>query len=303
MTWFPLMSSASAESSVLLVSCGRNPIHLIDAYSGRTRATYKAFNHLEQLDSAHSLAFSPDGEKIYAGFNGLLRVFYTSLPGSSFFEMPIESDVYVQKGILSCIAFNPKETNMFAVGSYSKDISLNRESDQVAIHVLKGQKGGVTHIQFSEDGRRLLSGGRKDTEILCWDLRNLGTILSVYKRSVHTNQTFSFDMKEDTLFSGNDNGFISVWDLKQGKEGTQVVETPSQSFKGHEDCVNGISVHPSLPIIVSCSGSRKFPELTSDDEDERFFSTTKAVSLVNDNCLKLWQFQENAVEFQENAVE
>lgn len=281
MTWFPLMTSTSSSSSVCLVSCGRNPLRLIDAYTGKTRATYKAFDHLEQMVSPHSIAFSPDGEKIYAGFTGILRVFYTSVPGSSFIEVPTASDAYLQTGILSCIAFNPGDKKMFAVGSYSKQISLSNERDEAVFHVLGGQsKGGVTHLAFSQDGNKLLSGGRKDPNIICWDLRNLGQVFCVYKRSVSTNQRMYFDVKNDMLFSGNDNGLISLWSLSSPET------SPSQSFKGHNDSVNGISLHPCLPLLASVSGSRKFPELTSDDEDEQLFS--KRYSAQSDNSLKVW---------------
>lgn len=290
MTWFPFMSSDSAEYSVFLISCGRNAIQLIDAYTGKTRATYKAFDHLEQLVSPHSVAFSLDGEKIYAGYNGLIRVFYTSSPGSSFIELPTRSEDFVQKGILSCIAFNPVDPKMFAVGSYSKQISLSSEADHV-FHVLDGQKGGVTHVAFCEDGSKLFSGGRKDPEILCWDLRNLGKVLSVYKRTVNTNQTMYFDVRDGLVCSGNDNGLISFWSESSSETSKESSEASSSQscFKGHDDSVNGICFHPSLPLLASCSGSRKFPEFTSDDEDERIFSRKFELTREDLNSLKIWQ--------------
>jgi len=41
------------------------------------------------------------------------------------------------------------------------------------------QKGGITHVQFTPDGTKLLAGGRKDKEILVWDLRNPGKSLTL----------------------------------------------------------------------------------------------------------------------------
>lgn len=302
MAWFPLMTSTSAEYSVFLVSCGRNTIQLIDAYTGKTRATYKAFDHLEQLVSPHSIAFSPDGEKIYAGYNGLLRVFYTSSPGSCFIEVRTQSEDFLQRGILSCISFNPVDAKMFAVGSYSKQISLSNEPDDLVFHVLEGQKGGVTHVAFSSDGTKLFSGGRKDPEILCWDLRNLGKVLSVYTRSVNTNQTMYFDVSHDVLCTGNDNGLISFWKHESEKisplsashcsqtSSPQGSATQSYLKRHHDDSVNGICLHPSLPLLASCSGSRKFPQFTSDDEDERIFSRDiKSSTQGDNNSLKIWQ--------------
>ena len=39
---------------------------------------------------------------------------------------------------------------------------------------MEGQRGGLTHVQFTCDGGKLLAGGRKDDEILVWDMRNPG---------------------------------------------------------------------------------------------------------------------------------
>ena len=66
-----------------------------------------------------------------------------------------------QRGIFSCISFNPVDNRMFAVGSFSRQISLSSEPDDYAFCVLTGQRGGVTHLAFSNDGRVLFSGGRK----------------------------------------------------------------------------------------------------------------------------------------------
>lgn len=71
--------------------------------------------------------------------------------------------------------------------------------------MLTGQHGGLTHLKFSNDGLRLFSGGRMDSEIICWDIRNPGVVLSTYKRVVKTNQRIYFDMSLDDkyLISGN----------------------------------------------------------------------------------------------------
>jgi WD40 repeat protein len=66
-----------------------------------------------------------------------------------------------QKGIISCIAVNPMNPSILAVGSYDKSIGLYEEPSITNTCVLIGQKGGLTHLKFSSDGNRLYSGGRK----------------------------------------------------------------------------------------------------------------------------------------------
>lgn len=97
-----------------------------------------------------------------------------------------------QTGILSCITFNSLHSNMCAIGSFNKTIALMDPISNSITNVLQGQNGGITHIKFSTDGNVLYSGGRNDSEILAWDLRNLGNILVSYKRKCTTNQRIYF---------------------------------------------------------------------------------------------------------------
>lgn len=53
---------------------------------------------------------------------------------------------------------------------------------------------------FSPDGLQLYSGGRKDPEILCWDLRNPGQVLFTIKRTLETNQRIYFDLSADGTY-------------------------------------------------------------------------------------------------------
>lgn len=58
---------------------------------------------------------------------------------------------------------------------------------------------GVTQIEFSSCGMKLFSVVRKNSEFLCWDLRNPGNILySLGGRQSNTNQRIQFDITTDT---------------------------------------------------------------------------------------------------------
>lgn len=77
--------------------------------------------------------------------------------------------------------------------------------DGNALCLLSGQSGGLTQLLFSHDGSLLVSAGRKDNEILCWDLRNLGHTLWVARRPHTTNQRLYMDLSSDEryLLAGN----------------------------------------------------------------------------------------------------
>ncbi|GBM01993.1 hypothetical protein AVEN_269586-1 [Araneus ventricosus] len=90
------------------------------------------------------------------------------------------------------------------------------------------------------------------------------------------------------VVSGNNNGVITIWDAyKEPKESDfdefSVLE-PVQFYMGHKDCVNGISLHPTYPLLCSSSGQRKFPDLLSEDDDQIFARELPE----RDNSLRLW---------------
>ena len=64
--------------------------------------------------------------------------------------------------------------SIYAVGTYSRGLAVYLEPQPHTLCYLDGQKGGITYIKFSPDGTKLLAGGRKDDEILVWDMRNPG---------------------------------------------------------------------------------------------------------------------------------
>ncbi|CAI9611108.1 unnamed protein product [Staurois parvus] len=192
--WYPSMNSADSDTCFIASSSRDNPIHVWDAFNGEMKASYRPYNHLDELTAAHSLSFSPDGSLLFAGFDKMIRVFNTSRPGRDFECRPTFHKKQGQPGIISCIAFSPSQ-DVYACGSYSKCLGLYSYEEGISLSVLHGQHGGVTHLLFSPDGNCIFSGGRKDPEILCWDIRHPGKILCSLKREVVTNQRIYFDME------------------------------------------------------------------------------------------------------------
>lgn len=57
---------------------------------------------------------------------------------------------------------------------------------------------GVTQVEFSSCGTKLYSAVRKNSEFLCWDLRNPGTVLYCLEgRQCDTNQRIKFSVTTD----------------------------------------------------------------------------------------------------------
>eukprot|EP00731_Ephydatia_muelleri_P001230 Em0001g1230a len=81
--WFPQMASADPTTCCFATCCKDHPIHLWDAFYGHNRCTYVAYNHMDEVIAPYSLAFSLDGEKLYAGFTNTVKIFQTCRPGRS----------------------------------------------------------------------------------------------------------------------------------------------------------------------------------------------------------------------------
>ncbi|XP_043539382.1 telomerase Cajal body protein 1 [Chiloscyllium plagiosum] len=287
--WYPIMSSMAPETCFLASSSRDNPIHIWDAFYGDLRATFRPYNHLDELTSAHSLCFTPDGNQLFCGFDKMVRVFDVSRPGRECEKRPTLVKKRGQTGIISCIAFSP-EHDLYACASYSKTVGLYSRDRGTVLTILQGHQGGVTHVTFSPDGNLLYTGGRKDPEILCWDLRQPGKVLFSMLRSAITNQRMYFDLDVYGRYvvSGNTEGTVSVWDTTlTPTEGKDCILDPILQFHTQQDCVNGISLHPRMNLLATTSGQRKFPEpAESEDEGNGILMTHRNIKA--ENSMKLW---------------
>lgn len=291
--WYPPMCSLDPSSCIFASTCRDNPVHLWDAFTGELKCTYRPFNNLDELAPAHSLIFDLEGTNLYCGSNKMVRVFDVTRPGKDCEERPTcGPKTKGQTGIISCFAMNPLGGS-YAAGSYSKSVALYDKRNGKLICCIEGHTGGVTHMSFSPDGNHLHSGGRKDSEIICWDVRSPGEVLFTMERQVTTNQRMYFDQDRSGTYltAGNGVGQISTWDTSQvlsaniDKNQSPLIK-PCSSFKAHNDIVNGISFHPTLPLLASASGQRLFPLPGSDSDSDDSDNS----EVVGDNSLRIWSF-------------
>lgn len=180
-------------SSFATTSCG-SPIHLWDAYDGSLRATYQPINQFDEVHSAYSVCFSPNG-KLFSGFKKEIKIFSVELPGREFESRNLKQGY--QTGIISSIVVNPVDANFYALGSYDKTIGLYDDATGEIQCLLEAHRGGLTHMMFSQDGLFLYTGARQDPELFCWDLRNPGKTLFTIERTVKTSQRIYFDLSRD----------------------------------------------------------------------------------------------------------
>lgn len=96
--------------------------------------------------------------------------------------------------MISCIAFNPDRSGLYAAGSFSRTVGLYSENGDELLDLLGGHAGGITQVTFSPDGNYLYTAARRDSEIICWDLRQTGGEVFRLPRAGDTNQRIAFDI-------------------------------------------------------------------------------------------------------------
>lgn len=133
------------------------------------------------------------------------------MPGRDYESIPIASPA-------SSLAINTTDS-VIAVGSWSASIKLFdvRESKYGDICQINQHRGGVTYLRFFDGRNQLLSGARKDNQIMLWDLRHMAepVLTGQFTRMVSTNQRIYFDISSDQnwLVSGDTSGIIHTWNL------------------------------------------------------------------------------------------
>lgn len=300
--WIPSMDIHHLDSCRIATTCSGIPIHLWDSTKGKIIASYKAFDQYDEVTAAYSLSFSISGSQVFGGYKKAIRVFDTEYPGRKCKLIKTcgtkkSRSQPGQTGIISCFAHNPTFEDSFAAGSYTRHIGLYDLRCEGATCVVEGQRGGITHLVFTPDGNMLLSGARKDNEILCWDMRNLGTVCFSALRDVSTNQRMYFDLTRSGRYmtSGNDDGTVTFWDLQRQADlinGRPYLK-PEAQFQAHSDSVNGVSFHPSGDFLATAAGQRHFQDFgkmdSSDSDDEDDDDMGKEGAITKDFSMRIWR--------------
>uniref|UniRef100_A0A915PMY6 WD repeat-containing protein 79 n=1 Tax=Setaria digitata TaxID=48799 RepID=A0A915PMY6_9BILA len=278
----------------LATSSKDHPIHVWDS-DGQWLTAFRGINSLDELDSAHSLCFVSDGSYLYAGYKSIIRKFDMNRPGCQISELATwNKESRGQKGIISCIAVSPILPTNYAAGSYGKTVGFYSDYSP-GVECMFECPLAVTLLRYTPDGNFLLTAGRKDDDIICWDLRHPGKIYSLYRRPATTNQRFYFDIDSSGtyLFSGSSEGDLYIFDLKSTNVDEPVA--PYVQFSAHRSALCGLSIQKERPVVATCSGQRVFPfpelDQVDDIDPENKYEDINSPELF-DNSLALWSFDE-----------
>jgi WD40 repeat protein/energy-coupling factor transporter ATP-binding protein EcfA2 len=110
---------------------------------------------------------------------------------------------------------------------------------------LEGHKDFVTSVNFSPDGKTLVSVSRDNT-IKLWNVETGEEIRTLKGHDGVQSVNFSPDGK--TLVSGSWDNTIKLWNVETGEE--------IRTLKGHDNSVNSVNFSPDGKTLVSGSGDK-----------------------------------------------
>jgi WD40 repeat protein len=260
--FYPRMDSQDHGSCCFITAIKDAPVQLWDVITGRLRASYVAPDHVEVIRAANAITFNLDGSKIFCGYTNRFNVFDTGVPGSRSDKIATTSSRRASdgiKGIVSSISFNPDYSGIFAVGTFAGQVGIYDERDYSLLD-LKYVESGISQIEFSKNGKMMITASRKSNQILVWDLRNTGQVLFSLPRDGYTNQRlkFSLDSSGKYIGTGDIHGNFSSFDLETGEE--------MFSQKLYNDVCSSVDFHPFLPLMASTSGERRDHEEDSNQK-------------------------------------
>jgi len=99
----------------------------------------------------------------------------------------------------------------------------------------------------------------------CWDVRNPSAPVYTLQRKSSTSQRIDFDFTPDGRFlvTGSQDGAVLVFGMDSG----QLVQRLQPETHNCE-AVNGVSVHPWLPLVATGTGQRKYMPLAIDSDSD-----------------------------------
>jgi WD40 repeat protein len=204
-----------------------------------------------------NVAFSPDGLTLAAVGNGIELIELRTGASRALFKRTSEATNRVAQ-------FSPDGRFLFTLGPYftkPENISVwNVQTGQLQME-LSGHTEFIQAIAISPDGERLASSDFSQNLII-WNLRTGISIKTL--RTFQQGQSLIFDRAGKALVSGENNGYIEVWNADSWGEPKRIQEQRDEisSLRMSPDGT-GSRVHRSMAVSSSWMSTPGVPSRDS----------------------------------------
>ena len=234
----------------------------------------------EAMAEAFGLAFSPGGERLYAGAERALLSFDVARPGDAVARRATAAtrrSADGQRGIIAAVDAAPGAP-LVACGSVAGSVAVYDErvrgrAGGAGVVELSwppgardGPGAGATQVTFSPDAQRVYVGFRRHGAVRAWDLRSAGAPCMGFARDAGSNQRISFSLDGAggavagagagsaggrVLLTGSRGGAALAYDTLTG-ELLRRIEVDA----GARGAVNSAALHPCGGVFAVAVGER-----------------------------------------------
>lgn len=220
---------------------------------------------MDAIESAYSVTFSPDGQRVVAGYNRYIKIFHTNIPGRDYDTIRLGKSRYSkdgQKGIISDISFR-SDGNVFAVGTYAGSIYLYDDrmpsaiAADIVIHgtcvVGHGKSGRARKRRFhEEDGQDVCFASAKSK---IFEKTVSGGITQL-RWTDDNNYLFSAARRSD---------YVVSWDMRclTGQEDVAIKGVKSYARRAGTNQHIGFDLHENKIYVGSCDSTVKIYDVSS----------------------------------------
>ncbi|BFU18981.1 hypothetical protein EHI8A_079080 [Entamoeba histolytica HM-1:IMSS-B] len=192
----PVVSSMISTSHGILCHQHSQPIQLLNQLKSKPLASYNP------LPNSNCI-FTESNKGFYAYHSS--SVFKYSF---DYFEPKYSKRIKI--GTV-CSMAQYGWSDYIVCSTYQGDIVLLGGEEMQIIQKVQLKKE-INSLQIFNDNF-LIIGTRKDDKIYVFDIRNINTVIATLSRFALTNQRIGINIYHSTLFTGNDNGCVYLYDL------------------------------------------------------------------------------------------
>ncbi|KAK0404993.1 hypothetical protein QR680_017747 [Steinernema hermaphroditum] len=277
------------KSEIFATSCKYVPVQLWSVDKDESVDTIKGVELTVPYDPVYSLAFSTDGDCLFMGTKGKIKMHYFAPQKGQ----PKDLTMKGPSGLVSCFAVHPGDPSTIVAGSYNKEVRIMSTTNPEHGSNFDTEFP-ATHLAFSHSGKYLFVGGRSTNEIHRFDWSKLHAKIEPtmrLERPMNTQQKINFQIERNDryLLSGSTAGEILIYDLED-KENDGGLHRPSYRCKASESAVCGLSLHPTKALLATAHGQWVVPRTVyfSDTEEESEPRRYDEGGFPFDNNVKLW---------------